>query len=226
MKTRADHLADGALNGVPPRRRKSTDIELADALRALDADPVRVRADCFPGNLVNLATPGLYSWWVDADGARDLATGIGIPVIAGRIYAGQTGATQWPSGRTGEMTLKDRIDDSHLRGRVYGSTFRKTLAGALLITLDLDVAAPNKLTAPAETNLGRWMRDHLEVAVHPLLERDALGDLEDRLLAILDPPLNIRGRAATPIRRRLSRLRQQITVGRRFAPSEDPPRSD
>jgi hypothetical protein len=51
------------------------------------------------------------------------------------------------------------------------------------------------------------MCDHLQVAVHPFAERDALGDLEHRVLQVLDPPLNLDGRPRTPLRKTLSQLR-------------------
>jgi len=43
--------------------------------------------------------PGLYSWWVDDAGARDLTEGLGHPVDSGLIYAGLAGATRSRSGR-------------------------------------------------------------------------------------------------------------------------------
>lgn len=51
------------------------------------------------------------------------------------------------------------------------------------------------------------MRDHLAVAVHPFEEHDALADLEHRVLAQLNPPLNLEGRPASGIRAALTRLR-------------------
>ena len=43
------------------------------------------------------------------------------------------------------------------------------------------------------------MSEHLVVAVHPFEERDALADLERRVLAELNPPLNLEGRPASEI---------------------------
>ena len=51
------------------------------------------------------------------------------------------------------------------------------------------------------------MYEHLQVAVLPFAERDPLADLEHRVLAKLDPPLNLEGMAPTPLRRSLSLLR-------------------
>jgi hypothetical protein len=90
-----------------------------------------------------------------------------VTVTPGRIYARSTGATKWPSGKTVGWSLGGRIGGNHLRGTVCGSTFRRTLAAALRRSLGLEIAAPGRLTRAAERELTKWMRDHLEVAVHP-----------------------------------------------------------
>jgi hypothetical protein len=62
----------------------------------------------------------------------------------------------------------------------------------------------------SEGVLSDWIRGHLEVAVHPFEERDALADLEDRVLLELDPPLNLDGMKVTPLRATLSRSRAAL----------------
>ena len=75
------------------------------------------------------------------------------------------------------MTLRDRIGDNHLRGTIYGSTFRKTLAACLCKRLELRLDGPGRLARASEQALSTRMREHLRGAVHPFAERDALGDL-------------------------------------------------
>jgi hypothetical protein len=75
----------------------------------------------------DLDMPGLYSWWVDTDGARDLSRGLGYDVPPGLIYAGQAGATRWPSGRKSRNSLRDRLVGMHIEGNIRFSTFRRTL---------------------------------------------------------------------------------------------------
>ena len=191
------------------RRQLATQGEVRRALRDLDGAPMRIAARDWPGSLHGLDEVGLYSWWVDAAGARDLSLGLGHRLRSGRIYAGQTGATKWPSGKTGRATLGSRIGGNHLRGRIRGSTFRLTLASALTAPLGL-VSQSRNLNRISEQRLSDWMRAHLLVAVHPFSDRDALGDLEDRVLAKLDPPLNLDGMRATPLREALSRKRQTL----------------
>jgi hypothetical protein len=189
------------------RRQRATSAEVARALRDLDGAPKRIAARDWPDGLHGLDQVGMYSWWVDAPGARDLSRGLGHRVRSGRIYAGQTGATKWPSGKTGRATLASRIGRNHLRGRVRGSTFRLTLASALADPLDL-VSESRNLDSASEQRLSAWMREHLQVAVHPFSEPDALSHLEDHVLAKLDPPLNLDGMQPTLLREALSRKRR------------------
>lgn len=194
------------------RRRTSSSHEVEAALQDLDVAPMRIRASNWPADLLSIEQPGLYSWWVDESGASDLSAGIGAAVRPGRIYAGQAGATKWPSGKTGKATLKSRIGSNHLRGTVRGSTFRRTLAGALLVVLSLDLAGASRLAPESEQRLSAWMTSHLSLAVHPFPDRDALGHLESQVLGALDPPLNIEGRPPTPLRIRVAALRRTITT--------------
>jgi hypothetical protein len=144
---------------------------------------------------------------VDRDGASDLSVGLSHTVRPGLIYAGQTGATKWPSGKTGKATLSSRIGANHLRGRISGSTFRLTLAACLAEPLTLKYLDPKHLDRESEQSLSAWMRAHLEVAVFPFPDRASLADLEQWALTKLEPPLNLDGMPATPLRNALARLR-------------------
>jgi hypothetical protein len=147
----------------------------------------------------DLNSPGLYSWWVDADGASDLSLGLGHHVAPGLIYAGQAGATRWPSGRRSRNTLRDRLIGMHLAGNVEFSTFRRTLWAVLEISLGL--------TAKVEHALTDWMTAHLRVIAVPVPDGDALGRIEAAVLNELDPPLNLAGQPLSDIRETLRRLR-------------------
>ncbi len=149
------------------RRRTATDFEVAEALSALHRNPRRIHASQWSRQLPGNDRPGLYSWWTDAEGAAELTAGLGHHIEPGRIYGGLTGATKWPSGRVGRATLKSRIGGNHLGGRIAGSTFRFTLAAALLLALDLRVVASRTLDPGSEKRLTEWMRQHLEVATFP-----------------------------------------------------------
>jgi hypothetical protein len=187
--------------------QRSTNIELKLAMLALGGQSQRIAAQDWSATAHSFASPGLYSWFVDPAGATGLSQGLGSSVRPGRIYAGQAGATKWPSGKVGRATLASRIGANHLRGNIRNSTFRLTLAASLAGPLGLVTTAPRRLDKPSELALSTWMADHLSVAVHPFSDRDALDDLEHRVLAALDPPLNLERMPRTTLRTNLSLLR-------------------
>lgn len=154
-----------------------------------------------------LRSPGLYSWWVDAAGAADLAAGLGEPVGAGLIYAGLAGATRSRSGKRSTNTLWGRISGMHLGGRHEFSTFRLSLGSVL--------AASAGAAEIDEDVLTTWMHDHLEVAAVAVADADALDGLESAILRQLDPPLNLSKMTSTPLRRRLTDLRRTYSRKRR-----------
>ena len=103
-----------------------------------------------------------------------------------------------------------RIGGNHLRGRIRASTFRLTLASALAIPLMLITDTEGNLDRVSERRLSAWMREHLHIAVHPFAERDALSDLEHRVLARLNPPLNLDGMSPPPLRAAVSEMRTKL----------------
>jgi hypothetical protein len=198
------------MNTGSDRRRFATASEVQQALHALDRALTIISAADFPGELRDLDQPGLYAWWADATGAAMLTAGLEHDIAAGRIYAGLTGATKWPSGATGRQTLRTRIGRNHIRGRIRGSTFRLTLAGILAPQLGLRLVRPAVLEPDAERALTTWIKERLSVAVHPFADPDPLGDLEHRVLARLSPPLNIDAMTSNELRRKLSELRGRM----------------
>lgn len=172
--------------------------ELVAQLR--DEAASRTPAEFLSTNGDDLRTPGLYSWWVDHEGAADLTTGLSFTVNPGLIYAGLAGATRTRSGRKSTNTLWGRIRGMHLCGRHQFSTFRLSLGSAL--------AAARGETHIDEDRLTEWMHAHLRVIALPVADADTLGELETAVLGLLDPPLNLAKLAKTPLRSRLSDLRR------------------
>lgn len=146
--------------------------------------------------------PGLYSWWVDPEGALELTAGLGHRIPTGMIYAGLAGATHWPSGKKSSNTLWLRITSMHLGTKHEFSTFRRTL-GAILASEE----GRNEID---EIALTRWMDLHLRVLVVPYEDADSLGRVEQAVLAELDPLLNLMGMPDTELRRRLKELRRAV----------------
>jgi len=199
-----------------PALRSVTEVE-ADADMAVDGS-AGAKADAFVTSLrdasraIQLAhlgesqvptAPGLYSWWVDEPGARALTSGLGHVVDAGLIYAGQAGATRWPSGQRSANTLRGRLIGMHRDGSVNFSTFRRTLASALNLVAD---------GRADEGVLTEWMQEHLAVAWRSSDDPDGLAAIEHAVLAQLDPVLNLRGMDPTDLRRELKRRRSKKGV--------------
>ncbi len=198
------YAAHGAAPAAPAVQQSQSESAQADtaSVVALLRDPSRALtpAEFLASAGEGWRTPGLYSWWVDASGAADLTAGLGIPVAPGLIYAGLAGATRWPSGKRSTNTLWSRIAGMHLGGRHEFSTFRRTL-GAVLAHADGSATID-------EDALTAWMTQHLTVVALASEDADTLGLLESEVLATLDPPLNLQGMAATPVRSRLTELRR------------------
>lgn len=146
--------------------------------------------------------PGLYSWWVGAEGALELTAGLGYRMPTGMIYAGLAGATHWPSGKRSSNTLWSRIATMHLGTTHEFSTFRRTI-GAIL-------ASAEGKDEIDEVALTRWMDLHLRVQVVPYEDADLLGRVEAAVLAELDPPLNLKGMPDSALRRHLKDLRRAV----------------
>lgn len=158
----------------PATDMRDTD-RLAESVPHLD-DPARALPvpELLRLNRTALERPGLYSWWVDGPGADDLTAGLGLPVAAGLVYAGQAGATRWPSGRRSSNTLWSRLTRMHARGRAEFSTFRRTLAAVL--------REPLALTHEDDPRLDDWIDQHLSVVALPVDDPDTLTALEDDVL--------------------------------------------
>jgi hypothetical protein len=186
---------------------------IADALTALDAHPHCVPASAWPGSLTHLDGPGLYAWWVDAPGAKDLSTGLGLGLHPGRIYVGQEGAASSRAGIPSASTLRSRIGRNHLRGKIRSSTLRRTLASVLLAPLALDLVGPRRLDAASEVKLSEWMRRHLSVAVHGVDSGEHLAEIEKHVVEALQPPLNVEHMPSNELRRRLRGLRAIVIHG-------------
>ena len=150
----------------------------------------------------NLDVPGLYSWWVDGEGASEISKALKCDIQGGMIYAGLAGATHWPSGKKSTNTLWLRIATMHLGKNQEFSTFRRTI-GAIL-------AHNGELKNIDEDNLSHWMNQHLRVLAVPFLNADLLGKVEELVLLKLDPPLNLKGMGPNQIRQRLKELRCDV----------------
>lgn len=99
----------------------------------------------------------------------------------------------------------------HLSDDTCMSTFRMSLAAVMMETLSLEVRTVSGqkyfgLQPASEQILSDWIAQHVSVAfrVHARAR-----DLEQRLIARSQPPLNIAGRGATEGARRMTNLRRR-----------------
>lgn len=180
-------------------------------VEALTDDGRAVSPHAFPVDRERSSHPGLYSWWADSDARSVIGHQLGLDVPA-LVYAGQAGATRWPSGKTSTATLASRIRGNHINGNASSSTFRLTLSAVLLEPLKLQTTKPGRLAPESNRAVSSWIKDHLQVAIVAYDDRDALGRIEDAILDALDPPLNIEGRPPTPARVLLAQLRKRVTA--------------
>jgi hypothetical protein len=173
-------------------------------------DPAnRHRARDFPAGQLDVDQPGLYAWFSDADTREMLADALG-GVFGELIYAGQAGASAKRSGTERVATLRSRIGGNHLRGNIDSSTFRKTLTAVLFERLGLRLSGPGKLDRASTQLVSEWMQAHLSLATVACPDRATLAALEEDVLQVLDPPLNLMGMRPTPARTRLKKLRHAL----------------
>ena len=163
----------------------------------------------FPRDPSAAGKAGLYSWWADAEAEELFLQATSVPV-GQFIYVGQAGATRWPSGTKSTATLKSRIRRNHIQGNLSSSTFRHTISAILREPLNLRLTEPGKLALADNRRVSGWIESHLRVVIVPWQDRDSLERIEQAVLDTLEPPLNLRGRPASVLRRCLTKLRRAI----------------
>lgn len=146
--------------------------------------------------------PGLYAWWVDAAGARDLNRSLMLPISSGLVFVGQIGGSTWRPAADQVLTLREHLQRTQLQGRSRASAFRLTLATVLHDGIGMRTLDDAKLTA--------WMLQHLSVAVWPMEQAARLRELERQVTQRLNPALNVDHVPSSEVRVRLSQLRRAL----------------
>lgn len=129
----------------------SAELSLSSALRARD----------WPADLKGLDTPGLYAWFVDRSGVRELTTGYGVAIRVGLAYIGEAGVGT-------EADLRERVECHLWKCTVRRSTLRRTLTCGLLQQRGWKVVAHRTLASGFEQQLSDWMASHLRVRGSPI----------------------------------------------------------
>jgi hypothetical protein len=187
-------------------------VDVASLIAALSDSANAEDPRTFPRDKSAARNAGLYSWWADDAARRLLGTELGAELVP-LIYAGQAGATKWPSGTPSAATLASRVGGQHIRGNARSSTFRLTISAVLMRPLDLIPGDRGRLTPASNKIVSEWIADHLTVATAPIIDRDTLSTIEAQVVHALDPPLNLDHCAPTAMRALLTKLRRQLPRG-------------
>ncbi|MGB0871559.1 MAG: GIY-YIG nuclease family protein [Solirubrobacterales bacterium] len=192
--------------------RVSSPRTVQTAYAAVCDSPTLFDASDWPEVFEGLAKSGLYSWWVDTAGARQLSEGIDARVKKGCLYFGQAGGTLWPNGNASHHTLLSRIEGDQLNGITARSAFRRSLAAALKSPLALKTDKQGNLLDASETKLSAWMHEHLSLAVFQVTNRDEITNLESQLRPLVNAQLSSFAMPKSKVRVNLAQLREDFAV--------------
>ena len=170
----------------------------------LTTDPVALDAAMAPEEVGGLpAKPGFYAWWVEN------GTMSGVPhyphpaqPTLGLLYVGISPTRESSGGR-----IRSRVINQHIRGNTSSSTFRFVLASLLIQELALKPRATAKkivLDVNDNQRLRDWQLDHLRIT---WCIRDRPREVEDQVIALLEPPLNSSANRAHPFHERVATAR-------------------
>ena len=173
----------------------------ADAIAAaLTRVPGPSRVDVVPDK------PGSYAWWVTTDHLADSYPPIPLEEerIAGwtLVYVGIA-----PDRLGGRRTLRSRIAKDHTGGTIGNSTFRQSMASLFRDHLGLvPLSGYDRSRVVDERPLTEWLSAHCGLTT---IEMDAPWLYEERVIATLGPPLNIK-HGTHPFRHVVSAAREQL----------------
>jgi hypothetical protein len=160
------------------------------------------------------AAAGVYGWWfrrlpplVDGSGCEQHGS-------LTLLYAGISPRQPPLGGRApSRQNLRTRLV-THYAGNAEGSTLRKTLGCLLAEELGLELrrvgSGRRRTFGTGEQVLSAWM---VENALVSWIVRQRPWELEERLIADLDLPLNLDGNARNPLHPVLTQVRARCVRG-------------
>jgi hypothetical protein len=150
-------------------------------------------------------SPGLYAWWMVPRAIH----GVNGPSHPSEpfelLYVGIA-----PKDGRSKATLRSRIRGQHLGGNIGSSTFRQSLAALLFEATGWTTRwSGSRAQLGREDNaaLSDWQRQHLRLA---WVELARPWMIEARVIAMMQPPLNLADNASHPLYRRLKTLRSKL----------------
>jgi hypothetical protein len=179
---------------------------------ALAGEPVPVAAATQPEAAGGLPTqPGFYAWWVDE------GTLAGVPhhphpklAELGLLYVGIS-----PTRPSSRGNIRSRVVGQHVGGNTSSSTFRFVLASLLLDELELKPRGTvSKVVLDRDDNarLRQWQLAHLSLS---WCTRERPWEVEEAVIALMQPPLNSAANRAHPFFARVSAARAAFRAAAR-----------
>jgi hypothetical protein len=157
------------------------------------------------------AAPGFYGWWAKADAIAAVPDHPHPkrPELV-LLYVGIS-----PKRAASSGNIRSRVINQHVRGNTSSSTFRYVLASLLFDELELKPRATIKkvvLDRDDNARLRQWQFDHLRIT---WCERARPWEIEDEVIALMQPPLNSAANQAHPFYTRVSAARAAFRTAAR-----------
>lgn len=189
-----------------------TELDAEAVAAALVVEPVTLAVALRPEAAGGLpAAPGFYAWWIERD------TIAGVPhhpppnrSELGLLYVGISPKRPGSGG-----LIRSRVIDQHVKGNTSSSTFRFVLASLLLDELHLKPRVTIKkvvLDRDDNQRLRQWQFDHLSLT---WCERERPWEVEDAVIALMQPPLNSAANQAHPFYPRVNSAREAFRAAGR-----------
>lgn len=209
------------LGGRPRTRRWGLRQAYPDPVAELDAEavtaalivePVSLHTALEPEAVGGLpAKPGFYAWWMDERTIPALPRHPhSLRLDLSLLYVGIS-----PTRASSSGLIRSRVINQHVRGNTSSSTFRFVLASLLLDELELKPRATIKkvvLDADDNARLRQWQFDHLSIT---WCARPSPWEVEDAVIALMQPPLNSAANQTHPFYSRVSSARAAFRAAAR-----------
>jgi hypothetical protein len=191
---------------VPEPEEGTAGLEPIDLAHALHQEPctlVDARRTPQAGGLP--ACGGIYAWWMSASAIPSVT---GPPHPEARIELLYVGIA--PRGAASPATLRSRVLGQHLGGNIGSSTFPQSLAALLFEGHGWTTrwsGTRSQLIPEDNRALSEWQSRYLFLT---WVEHPRPWDVEQQVMVLMQPPLNLAGNASHPLHRRLTELRATL----------------
>jgi hypothetical protein len=180
----------------------SDPVDIEEVLKALTGRPVML--DVAKGREGLPSARGLYAWWTVQGSIPGVPRCPHASEDLDLFYVGIA-----PKDSFSQATLRSRVVDNHIKGNTGSSTFKKTLASLLFEAMGWRPRFTDRplLSVADNATLRNWQHQNLRLtwAEHP-----EPWNVENVVIARLQPPLNLAGNSAHPFHGVLSSARKRF----------------